>query len=103
LGANLKDLHLIPHGTFMDLELEGKRALITRSSAGFGYALAERLALGGAPVIINGCTFLARRMGVEKAGLVFRAGLCGICLRLGLRGGFVRLGRRNVSSGGFAL
>ena len=40
----------------MDLQLERKRALITGSSAGIGYAIAERLALEGASVIINGRT-----------------------------------------------
>src|SRR6266446_128086 len=40
----------------MDLQLQGKRALITGSSAGIGYAIAERLALEGASVIINGRT-----------------------------------------------
>jgi NAD(P)-dependent dehydrogenase (short-subunit alcohol dehydrogenase family) len=40
----------------MDLQLVGKRALITGSSAGIGYAIAERLAVEGASVIINGRT-----------------------------------------------
>jgi hypothetical protein len=40
----------------MNLELEGKRALVTGSSAGIGYAIAERLALEGASVIVNGRT-----------------------------------------------
>ena len=40
----------------MNLELEGKRALITGSTAGIGFAIAERLALEGASVIINGRT-----------------------------------------------
>jgi NAD(P)-dependent dehydrogenase (short-subunit alcohol dehydrogenase family) len=40
----------------MNLELEGKRALITGSTAGIGYAIAERLAMEGASVIINGRT-----------------------------------------------
>ena len=40
----------------MNLELEGKRALITGSTAGIGYAIAERLAAEGASVIINGRT-----------------------------------------------
>jgi NAD(P)-dependent dehydrogenase (short-subunit alcohol dehydrogenase family) len=40
----------------MNLELEGKRALVTGSTAGIGYAIAERLALEGASVIVNGRT-----------------------------------------------
>lgn len=40
----------------MNLELEGKRALITGSTAGIGYAIAEKLALEGASVIVNGRT-----------------------------------------------
>jgi NAD(P)-dependent dehydrogenase (short-subunit alcohol dehydrogenase family) len=40
----------------MNLELEGKRALITGSTAGIGYAIAERLALEGASVVVNGRT-----------------------------------------------
>src|SRR5260221_11311176 len=41
---------------FMDLQLKGKRALITGSSAGIGYAIAEALAMEGASVIVNGRT-----------------------------------------------
>lgn len=40
----------------MDLELEGKRALVTGSSAGIGYAIAQALAKEGAHVIVNGRT-----------------------------------------------
>jgi len=40
----------------MNLELEGKRALITGSTAGIGYAIAETLALEGVSVVINGRT-----------------------------------------------
>jgi NAD(P)-dependent dehydrogenase (short-subunit alcohol dehydrogenase family) len=40
----------------MNLELEGRSALVTGSSAGIGYAIAERLALEGASVIVNGRT-----------------------------------------------
>jgi len=40
----------------MDLGLTGKRALITGSTAGIGYATAEALAREGAQVIINGRT-----------------------------------------------
>src|SRR3984893_10981234 len=42
--------------TKMNLELEGKRALVTGSTAGIGYAIAEALAREGADVIVNGRT-----------------------------------------------
>ena len=38
----------------MDLRLDGKRALVTGSAAGIGYAIAEGLAQEGAEVIVNG-------------------------------------------------
>jgi NAD(P)-dependent dehydrogenase (short-subunit alcohol dehydrogenase family) len=40
----------------MDLQLTSKRALVTGSTAGIGYAIAEALAREGAHVIINGRT-----------------------------------------------
>lgn len=40
----------------MDLQLEGKRALVTGSTAGIGYAIAEALLQEGAAVIVNGRT-----------------------------------------------
>ncbi len=40
----------------MNLELDGKRALVTGSTAGIGYAIAEGLAREGAAVIVNGRT-----------------------------------------------
>ena len=40
----------------MDLQLEGKRALITGSTAGIGFAIAAALAKEGASVIVNGRT-----------------------------------------------
>jgi len=39
-----------------NLQLEGKRALVTGSTAGIGYAIAETLAREGASVIVNGRT-----------------------------------------------
>ena len=40
----------------MDLQLKGKRALVTGSTAGIGYAIAASLAKEGARVIVNGRT-----------------------------------------------
>src|SRR5450631_4483222 len=40
----------------MDLQLDGKLALVTGSTAGIGHAIAEALAREGARVIVNGRT-----------------------------------------------
>ena len=40
----------------MDLQLDGKRALVSGSTAGIGYAIAQALAKEGAHVIVNGRT-----------------------------------------------
>jgi hypothetical protein len=40
----------------MDMQLEGKRALVSGSTAGIGYAIAEGLVKEGANVIVNGRT-----------------------------------------------
>src|SRR6202011_2360231 len=40
----------------MDLKLEGKQALVTGSTAGIGFAIAEALVKEGATVVVNGRT-----------------------------------------------
>lgn len=47
----------------MDLQLEGKLALVSGSTAGIGYAIAQTLAREGANVIVNGRT----QAGVDEA------------------------------------
>lgn len=50
----------------MDLGLKGKRALVTGSTAGIGYATAELLAREGAHVILNGRTAARVEAAVQK-------------------------------------
>ena len=57
----------------MDLQLDGKRALVTGSTAGIGYAIAAGLAREGARVIVNGRT----QDGVAKAVAKLRAETAG--------------------------
>jgi NAD(P)-dependent dehydrogenase (short-subunit alcohol dehydrogenase family) len=64
----------------MDLQLKGKRALVTGSTAGIGYAIAEGLAREGTDVIVNGRTDAAVQAVVAaltKAGGGTIAGFAG--------------------------
>jgi NAD(P)-dependent dehydrogenase (short-subunit alcohol dehydrogenase family) len=57
----------------MDLELKGKRAVVSGSTAGIGLAIAETLAREGARVVINGRT----EAGVSSARSALRASTTG--------------------------
>ena len=75
----------------MDLCLDGKRALVTGSTAGIGYAIAEGLAQEGADVIVNGRS--AERV-AEAAGALnnaTRTRAIGIAADLGSADGVMRL------------
>lgn len=53
-----------PH--FMDLELNGKKALVTGSTAGIGFAIASRLVQEGVTVTVNGRTQARVDAAVER-------------------------------------
>jgi hypothetical protein len=68
----------------MNLELEGKRALITGSTAGIGYAITEKLAVEGAKVVINGRTQKRVDEALAKLGQAVRgASVQGLAADLG--------------------
>ncbi|MFZ3373920.1 MAG: SDR family oxidoreductase [Chthoniobacterales bacterium] len=72
----------------MDLEIEGKIALVTGSTAGIGFAIAKRLACEGAEVIVNGRTDERVRDAIEKIEKEApKAKLRGIAADLGSAGG----------------
>jgi NAD(P)-dependent dehydrogenase (short-subunit alcohol dehydrogenase family) len=52
----------------MDLQLENKLAVVTGSTAGIGYAIAEALAHEGARVVVNGRTQSAVSDAIERIG-----------------------------------
>lgn len=50
----------------MDLQIKGKKVLVTGSTAGIGFAIAQRLAAEGAQVVINGRTEERVYQAIEK-------------------------------------
>jgi hypothetical protein len=63
----------------MNLQLEGKRALVTGSTAGIGFSIAEALANEGATVIVNGRT----QKRVDQALAKLKGNVEGIAADLG--------------------
>lgn len=77
----------------MDLELRGKRALVSGSTAGIGFAIAKALAAEGATVVINGRTEARTASAIAniRASGLPDAELIGIAADLGTAEGCQRL------------
>jgi NAD(P)-dependent dehydrogenase (short-subunit alcohol dehydrogenase family) len=71
----------------MDLGLEGKRAFVSGSTAGIGFAIARGLAREGARVVVNGRTETAVAAAVRRIGEETGATAEGIAADLGTAGG----------------
>jgi len=72
----------------MDLQLDGKRGLVSGSTAGIGHAIAEALAREGAHVIVNGRTQARVDDAVKKLnGAGLRGGVEGFAADLGTSDG----------------
>ena len=78
----------------MNLELEGKRALVSGSTAGIGWAIAAGLAAEGADVVLNGRTEARVRAAVEQVRSRHpRARVRGVAADLGTGEGCARMVR----------
>jgi NAD(P)-dependent dehydrogenase (short-subunit alcohol dehydrogenase family) len=71
----------------MDLNLSGKRALVTGSTAGIGLAIATALAQEGADVVVNGRTEARVAEAVAKIRAVAKGSVSGIATDAGTRAG----------------
>jgi NAD(P)-dependent dehydrogenase (short-subunit alcohol dehydrogenase family) len=76
----------------MDMQLDGKRALVTGSTAGIGYAIVEGLAKQGAHVIVNGRSQPRVDAALEKlSGLRLKGQVEGFAADLGTSDGVDRI------------
>ena len=75
----------------MDLKLRGKRALITGSTQGIGFAIAEGLAREGADVVVNGRTNAKVEGAIEKIAASTKASVSGIAADVGTETGVAKL------------
>jgi NAD(P)-dependent dehydrogenase (short-subunit alcohol dehydrogenase family) len=71
----------------MDLQLRGKRALVTGSTAGIGFAIAAELAKEGAAVIVSGRTKERVEAAVEKLRPISSGEVHGLAADLGTSDG----------------
>lgn len=78
----------------MDLKLEGKRALVTGSTAGIGFAIASALAREGAEVIINGRTEAKISAAVQRIASETGARTVGLSADLGNAEGAAKLAEK---------
>jgi NAD(P)-dependent dehydrogenase (short-subunit alcohol dehydrogenase family) len=79
----------------MDLQLEGKRALVTGSTAGIGFAIAKALAKEGASVVVNGRTAARVEAAIAKlAQIGVRGEVEGLPADLGTASGAAEALRR---------
>jgi len=79
----------------MDLQLNEKTALVTGSTAGIGYAIADALAAEGATVVVNGRTQARVDDAIKSIQVKHKnAQVSGIAADLGTREGAAQLVRR---------
>jgi NAD(P)-dependent dehydrogenase (short-subunit alcohol dehydrogenase family) len=75
----------------MDLKLRGKRALVTGSTQGIGFAIAKGLAREGTDVVVNGRTNAKVEAAIEKIAGETKASVTGFAADVGTEKGVAKL------------